>query len=137
MPIEIRGLSRSLLSLVVLVASSAAIAADVDTLLPQPTAAYPNDLLQRLRAASRMIPGAAATELRYVSVAESRRPRRVVLDGGSDEIYVQARTAFQLVFADGTVMIDAGMDEDVHAGFSAGTPEPYFPEPGSRETAGP
>lgn len=114
--------------LVTACAAPAAVAVDVDGLLPQPTGAYPDDLLEQLRAAARAVPGAAASDLRYVAVAESRRPRRVVLDGGSDEIYVQARTAFQLVFADGTIMVDAGMDEEVHNGFSTGTPEPYFPE---------
>jgi glyoxylase-like metal-dependent hydrolase (beta-lactamase superfamily II) len=123
-----RTLCLGALLLVTVCAGPAAVAADVAGLLPQPTAAYPDDLLERLRAAARAVPGTAATGLRYVAVAESRRPRRVVLDGGSDEIYVQARTVFQLAFADGTIMIDAGMDEDVHNGFSTGTPEPYFPD---------
>lgn len=107
---------------------SVATAVELDTLLPTATPAYPEDLLARLRSAAAVVPGALPAELRYVTVAESRRPRRAVLDGGSDETYVQARTAFQLVFDNATVMIDAGMDEQVHNGFSMGTPEPYWPE---------
>jgi len=103
-------------------------AVDIDPLLPRATAAYPDGLLERLREAATVVPGPLPAELRYASVAESHRPRRAVLEGGSEEIYVQARTAFQLVYDDTTVMVDAGMDEQVHRGFSMGTPEPYFPQ---------
>lgn len=103
-------------------------AADVNPIVPQPTEDYPEGLLEALRDAAGVVPGPAPIELRYVSVAESHRPRRAVLAGGSDEPYVQARTAFQLVYDDGTIMIDAGMDEAVHRGFSTGAPEPYFPD---------
>ena len=40
---------------------------------------------------------------------------------------IQARTAYQVVYPDGTVMIDAGMDIDVHRFFGRGVEEPYFP----------
>jgi glyoxylase-like metal-dependent hydrolase (beta-lactamase superfamily II) len=105
-----------------------AIAVEVDPLLPQATPAYPSGLLERLRTAATAVPGELPTALRYVTVAESRRPERLVLAGGSDEVYVQARTAFQLEYPQATIMIDSGMDEDVHRGFSTGTPEPYWPE---------
>jgi glyoxylase-like metal-dependent hydrolase (beta-lactamase superfamily II) len=107
---------------------SVAMSVEIDPLLPQATPAYPDGLLERLRRAAMVVPGALPKDLRYITVAESHRPRRVVLDGGSDETYVQARTAFQLVYEDATVMIDAGMDEQVHRGFAVGTPEPFFPE---------
>jgi len=103
-------------------------AADTDPLVPQPTQAYPDDLLTRLRDAADDIPGRLPTALNFVTVAESRRPRRVVLDVADETPYVQARTAFQIVYDGATLMVDAGMDETVHRGFSAGTPEPYFPE---------
>jgi glyoxylase-like metal-dependent hydrolase (beta-lactamase superfamily II) len=38
---------------------------------------------------------------------------------------VQARTAFQVVYAGGTVMVDAGMSLDVHRFFGRGVEEPY------------
>lgn len=105
-----------------------ATAAEVDPLLPQAAQPYTDGLLGRLRNAATVVPGALPSELRYVTVAESRRPRSAVLERGSDETYVQARTAFQLVYDGTTVMIDSGMDEQVHRGFSMGAPEPYFPE---------
>lgn len=104
------------------------IAADTAPLLPQATRAYPSDLLARLRDAADDIPGSAPRAVRFVSVAESNRPRRVVLDVADEAPYVQARTAFQIVYDAATVMVDAGMDETVHRGFSTGAPEPYFPE---------
>ena len=102
--------------------------AEVDPLVPQAAQPYGDGLLRQLRAAATVVPGALPLELRYVTVAESHRPRRVVLDGGSDEQYVQARTAFQLVYDESTLMIDAGMDEAVHRSFGMGAVEPYWPE---------
>jgi len=107
---------------------SSAISAEVDPLVPQATQPYGDGLVRQLRAAATAVPGALPLELRYVTVAESHRPRRVVLDGGSDEQYVQARTAFQLVYDHSTLMIDAGMDEQVHRSFGMGAVEPYWPE---------
>lgn len=107
---------------------SGATAAETDPLVPQAAQPYGDGLLRQLRYAATTVPGALPTELRYITVAESHRPRRIVLDGGSDEPYVQARTAFQLVYDDSTVMIDAGMDEEVHRTFGMGAVEPYWPE---------
>lgn len=103
-------------------------AAETNPLVPQAAQPYGDGLLRQLRNAATAVPGALPLELRYVTVAESQRPRRVVLDGGSDEPYVQARTAFQLVYDGSTLMIDAGMDEEVHRTFGMGAVEPYWPE---------
>jgi glyoxylase-like metal-dependent hydrolase (beta-lactamase superfamily II) len=128
-----RGLTRSFRSAIralVLVAAIqlTAAAVEIDPLLPQETPAYPADLLGSLRTAAAAVPGALPIELRYITIAESHRPRRAVLENGTDEVYVQARAAFQIVYAGATLMVDAGMDEEVHRGFSMGTPEPYFSE---------
>jgi len=112
----------------VVVAQLTAVAIEIDPILPQETPAYPLNLLESLRAAAVAVPGALPRELRYITVAESHRPQRAVLENGPDTVYVQARAAFQVVYADATLMVDAGMDETVHRGFSMGTPEPYFPE---------
>jgi glyoxylase-like metal-dependent hydrolase (beta-lactamase superfamily II) len=45
---------------------------------------------------------------------------------------VQARTAYQIVDADGTVMVDTGMDLPTHQFFGRGVEEPYFPEQAAR-----
>jgi glyoxylase-like metal-dependent hydrolase (beta-lactamase superfamily II) len=45
---------------------------------------------------------------------------------------VQARTAYQIVYADGTIMVDTGMDLATHRFFGRGMEEPYFPEAEAR-----
>jgi len=117
---------RVLFFCVVSSAVTTASAAQTDPLVPQAVEPYPDGLLRNLRAAANDVPGALPNELRYVTVAESHRPLSAVLEGGSSKTYVQARTAFQLVYDAGTIMIDAGMDEDVHRGFSTDSEEPYF-----------
>ena len=66
---------RYALGLALRVAAATAAATDTDPLLPTATAAYPPDLLARLRAAADDVPGAAPREIRYLKVAESHRPR--------------------------------------------------------------
>ena len=116
------------LLLAMVVSSPPTIAAETDPLVPQAAQPYGDGLLRQLRYAATTVPGALPLELRFITVAESHRPRRVVLDGGSDEPYVQARTAFQLVYEDSTLMVDAGMDEAVHRTFGMGAVEPYWPD---------
>ncbi|HYR84301.1 MAG TPA: MBL fold metallo-hydrolase, partial [Terriglobia bacterium] len=48
--------------------------------------------------------------------------------GAPDEPSVQARTVFQVVYGDGYVMVDSGMDQQVHNFFGRGVVEPYDPE---------
>src|SRR5262249_52583037 len=50
------------------------------------------------------------------------------VQGAPADPSVQARTAFQVVYRDGTVMIDSGMDQQVHNFFGRGVVEPYFPD---------
>ena len=64
-----------------------------------------------------------------VRVAASIRPEHFVIDGGGDRPVTMPRTAFQVVYPDGTVMIDAGLDRETHDSFS--TPdrrEPFYPD---------
>ncbi|MCY3729828.1 MAG: MBL fold metallo-hydrolase [Rhodospirillaceae bacterium] len=91
------------------------------------TSAYPADLLVQVRAASNAVPGARPTELNFIKIAESHRTYAVVVEGGDDTPFVSARTAFQAVYPDGSVMIDAGMDEAVHRFYGFGREEPYWP----------
>ena len=107
-------------------------AAEVDPLLPGATAPYPPDLLARLRAAADDVPGPAPREVRYLKVAETHRPESAVLEAGSAAPTVLARTVFQLVYPDGTILVDAGMDRDVHRFFGMGRDEPYWPDRNER-----
>lgn len=120
-----------LLGLLICLAGPAA-ATDTDPLLPESTAAYAPDLLARLRAAADDVPGARPTEVRYLKVAESHRPLSDVLEGGTSEPYVLARTAFQVVYPAGTIMIDSGMDREVHRFYGGGHEEPYWQDRNDR-----
>ena len=84
--------------------------------------------LDQIRQVAGMIPGRRALRINVLKFAESRRSKKFSVQGAPDEPSVQARTVFQVVFADGTVMIDSGMDEQVHRFFGRGVVEPYYPE---------
>ena len=99
------------------------------------TSAYPGDLLERLRQAADDLPGAPPETINYIKIAESHRTYAAVIDGGSDEPFVSARTAFQVVYPDGSVMIDAGMDEEVHRFYGFGREEPYWQDRNDRVQA--
>src|SRR5216684_4512083 len=70
--------------------------------------------------------GAKITRVNVVKFAESRRSKKFSIKGAADDPSIQARTAFQLVYPDGTVMIDSGMDLQVHKFFGRGVEEPHF-----------
>jgi glyoxylase-like metal-dependent hydrolase (beta-lactamase superfamily II) len=82
-----------------------------------------------IRRLANLIPGAKPTAVNGIRVAASIRPRKLVIAGGDDTPVTMPRTAFQVVYPDGTVMLDAGLDEATHRSFSTpDRPEPYFPE---------
>jgi glyoxylase-like metal-dependent hydrolase (beta-lactamase superfamily II) len=85
--------------------------------------------LAEIRRLARALPGPLPLAVNGVRVAASIRPERFVIEGGGDKPITMPRTAFQIVYPDGTVMIDSGLDKETHDSFS--TPdkrEPYFPE---------
>lgn len=82
--------------------------------------------LEQIRHVAAMIPGRRALRVNVLKFAESLRSKKFSVQGAADQPSVQARTVFQIVFADGTVMIDSGMDEQVHRFFGRGAIEPYY-----------
>lgn len=86
---------------------------------------YNNELLQRVRAAATAIPGALPNSIGYIKFAESRRKESDMIEDGKDDTVIMARTAFQIQYADGFVMVDAGMDRDVHKFFEKNGPQPF------------
>jgi len=85
--------------------------------------------LSTIRRLANLLPGAKPLAVNGIRVAASIRPRKFVIEGGDDTPVTMPRTAFQVVYADGTVMIDSGLDRETHDSFS--TPdkrEPYFPD---------
>ena len=81
-----------------------------------------------VRRAASLIPGRRALRINFLKFAESRRTKNFSVKDAPATPSVQARTAFQVVFADGPVMVDAGMDLTVHKFFGRGVEEPYFPD---------
>ena len=93
-------------------------------LSPQKPAGWTADIGE-IRQASKLIPGRAPLRINVLKFAESRRAKKFSVKGAPDEPSVQARTAFQIVYADGYIMLDAGMDQQVHNFFGRGVVEPY------------
>ena len=122
------GLRLGLVSVLVAAAVSGSFGANTDDLIPRESELYPQDLLSRVRQAAATIPGSPPLALNFVKFAESHRTYAAVIEGGSDETFISARTAFQIDFEDGSIMLDSGMDEAVHRFYGFGREEPYWPE---------
>jgi glyoxylase-like metal-dependent hydrolase (beta-lactamase superfamily II) len=84
--------------------------------------------LSAIRALSMIVPGPCPVAVNGVRVAASIRPRKFVIAGGDDALVKMPRTAFQVVYPDCTVMLDAGLDQATHDSFSPDKPEPYYPD---------
>lgn len=97
--------------------------------LEQPIAETSFDVdLRDLRRLAALLPGARPVAVNAISIAASRRPRKFVIQGGDDSMVEMPRTAVQVVYPDGTVMLDSGMDQATHDSFSEPDKrEPYFP----------
>jgi glyoxylase-like metal-dependent hydrolase (beta-lactamase superfamily II) len=95
-----------------------------DAALAQPVVETPFAAdLAAIRALATVLPGALPTAVNGIRVAASIRPRKFVIAGGDDTPVKMPRTAFQVVYPDATVMIDAGLDRATHESF--GADEPY------------
>lgn len=81
-----------------------------------------------VRKTASLIPGAKPLRINVLKFAESRRTKNFSVKGAPKEPSIQARTVFQVVYPDGTVMVDSGMDLQVHKFFGRGVEEPYFPD---------
>jgi glyoxylase-like metal-dependent hydrolase (beta-lactamase superfamily II) len=104
-----------------LLAIFAILAATMPSLAQQKPAAT----ISELRLTANLVPGREPLRINVVKFAESLRTKNFSVKGAPAEPSVQARTAFQVVYADGTIMIDSGMDQQVHKFFGRGVEEPY------------
>ena len=84
--------------------------------------------LEDVRRVAALVPGRRPVRLNFLKFAESRRTKNFSVKDAPTTPSVQARTAFQVVYPDATVMVDAGMDLTVHKFFGRGVEEPYFPD---------
>jgi len=85
-----------------------------------------------VRRVAGLTPGRRPLRINVVKFAESRRTKNFSIKGAPTVPSVQARTAFQVVYPDGTLMIDAGMDQQVHNFFGRGVVEPYDTDAGKQ-----
>jgi glyoxylase-like metal-dependent hydrolase (beta-lactamase superfamily II) len=85
-----------------------------------------------VRQVASLIPGPRPLRINILKFAESRRTKNFSVKGAPKIPSIQARTAFQVVYRDGTVMVDSGMDLQVHKFFGRGQEEPYFPDAEAR-----
>lgn len=82
-----------------------------------------------IRRAATLIPGRKPLRINVLKFAESHRTKNFSVKGEPATPSVQARTVFQVVYPDGSVMVDAGMDEPMHRQIGRGAEgEPYFAE---------
>jgi glyoxylase-like metal-dependent hydrolase (beta-lactamase superfamily II) len=85
-----------------------------------------NVSLSDVRRLANLLPGAKPLAVNAIAFAASVRPQKFVIDGGGDTPVSMPRTAVQVVYADGTIMLDSGMDRATHDSFSEpGKREPY------------
>lgn len=115
----------------VLVLSAIALVTSVAAIAQQPPAAAPKGWsadLTDLRRLAATLPGAKPLRINVLKFAESHRTKNFAVKGEPNTPSVQARTVFQVVYPDGYVMVDAGMDLTVHKALGRGADEPYFPE---------
>jgi glyoxylase-like metal-dependent hydrolase (beta-lactamase superfamily II) len=81
--------------------------------------------IAELRRVAALIPGPRPVRINFLKFAESRRTKNFSVKDAAATPSVQARTAFQVVYPDSYVMVDAGMDLQVHKFFGRGVEEPY------------
>jgi len=91
-----------------------------------PAAGWSADIGEIRRVAT-FVPGRKPLRINVLKFAESHRTKNFSVKGAQATPSVQARTVFQVVYADGYVMVDAGMDEPMHRQIGRGAEgEPYF-----------
>ncbi|MGH9256543.1 MAG: MBL fold metallo-hydrolase [Vicinamibacterales bacterium] len=81
--------------------------------------------LEDIRHTAALISGRRPVRINMLKFAESRRTKNFSVKDAPATPSVQARTAFQVVYPDSYVMVDAGMDRQVHTFFGRGVEEPY------------
>jgi len=84
--------------------------------------------ISEVRRTATLIPGRRPLRINVLKFAESRRTKNFSVKGEPASPSVQARTVFQVIYPDGYVMVDAGMDQPMHKQIGRGADEPYFPE---------
>ena len=80
-----------------------------------------NPDLNLIRKLSNTIAGELPTALNIIRIADTTRPANIVVRGESKDRDIKLeRTAYQLEYTNGTIMLDSGMDEATHHHFGKG-----------------
>lgn len=93
--------------------------------VPEEMPDFNDELVQKIRTAAGTIPGALPVHVNYLKYAATNKKWNELVEGGSDDAATMARTVFQVEYPQGTVMIDAGMDRQVHHFFEKTGPQPF------------
>jgi len=128
---RLAGLAAGLCWALLAASPAPAAAAAAEAAAPVAPPAWSADIAEIRRLAA-LIPGARATRINVEKFAESHRSKKFSIKGAADAPSIQARTAYQVVYPDGRVMIDSGMNPQIHKFFGRGTEEPYFPDAARR-----
>src|ERR1700741_4654808 len=86
---------------------------------------YDKQLLDSVRAAATSTTNELPISIGYIKYAESIRKWSDLVEGGPADTARMARTAFQVRYSDGWIMIDAGMDRAIHKFFERNGPQPF------------
>jgi glyoxylase-like metal-dependent hydrolase (beta-lactamase superfamily II) len=120
-------MKRSVLLRLALLFSVVTIALHAQQSFAPARAAWSADLADIRRVAT-LIPGRKPLRINVLKFAESHRTKNFSVKGEPATPSIQARTVFQVAYADGNVMVDAGMDLPMHKQIGRGAEEPYFAE---------
>src|ERR1041385_1083767 len=88
--------------------------------------------LSDIRRVATLIPGRKPLRINVLKFAESHRTKNFSVKGEPATPSVQARTVFQVVYPDGYVMVDAGMDEPMPKKIGRGGEKPILSKNGGR-----
>jgi glyoxylase-like metal-dependent hydrolase (beta-lactamase superfamily II) len=116
-----RSYTRIFYSLIILLPLIACSHKEADVHMPE----YNDALVQKIRTAATAIPGELPLSISYTKFAASIRKWKDIIEGGSDDACTMARTAFQIKYRLGYVMVDAGMDRTVHHFFEKNGAQPF------------
>jgi len=84
------------------------------------TSAWTVSLLVKIRAAATMVPGAPPRAVHVLRFAGTNVHQSEVLEGGGSDRFRGTLSVYQIRFADGWIMVDAGIDKDTAAQPSSG-----------------
>jgi len=79
------------------------------------TGPWTDSLLGRIRAAATMVPGTPPKAVHVLRFPAKDGPQSEILEGGSNEVFHGTFAIFQIRFADGWIMVDAGFDKELAA----------------------